>query len=217
MTFRLTTVATFRTPTSAWVARNYLAEQGILAHVFDDNIATAIWTWGNAIGWTKLQVETEFEQAAYLALQRWREARDLLLSECENKPTQTAENRIPPPPCMDRKPVTAAEKWQPTPNEREDLVRRGKFAAVYSLILLTNALGLPGAWARLNGIPGMSVEVVGLGLLGYSTCLLWTASLSQDTLGPLYLWELFWGRCINVIVYSMLVILCLYFASFSSW
>jgi hypothetical protein len=215
MPFRLTTVATFRTPTSAWVARNYLAEKGIRAFVFDDNISTSIWTWGNAIGWTKLQVETEFEHAAYQALRRWREARDLLHSECQNVPAALVEGRPSPAPCRDRKPVTSAERWQPTPNPREDLVRRAKIAAVYALILSGNAAGLPRRWERISGIPELFVELFAIGLLGFSTWLLWTSSTTEGTLSSAYQRDLYWGKCINAIMYSMLVIMFFYVVSFS--
>ena len=211
MPFRLTTVATFRTPTAAWIARNYLASQGIRAHVFDDHIATAIWTWGNAIGWTKLQVETESEQAAHQALQRWREARDLLLSECSSDPVMAPQGRPLPPPCMDRQPVTAAEHWQPTPNLRESLVHRAMLATVYAFVLLGNAVGLPGRWEQMSGLnSGIFVEMAGLGLLGYSSWLLWQASTSPETLRPVYQRDLFWGKCINISVYLLLAFSMIY-------
>jgi len=209
MPFRLTTVATFRTPTSAWIARNYLAAAGIRAFVFDDHISTSIWTWGNATGWTKLQVETEFEQVAHQALKGWRDARDLLLSECENSRREPADHPLPPP-CMDRKPVTAAEGQQRKTNAREDLARRAKLAAVFALILVGNALGLPGQWERLSGLPGLFVELAGLGLLGYSTWLLWAVSTAEGTLRPMYRRDLFWGRCMNGIMYLLLAVTIIY-------
>lgn len=208
MPFRLTTIATYRTPTAAWVARNYLAELGIRAFVIDEHIATAIWTWGNAIGWTKLQVETESEQAAYQALLRWREARDLLLSECRNEQTAAPASRPLQPACMDRKPVTAAEKPQSKMNSREDLVRRAKLSAVGAMILMGNAVGLPGSWERTTGhlLFGLGM----FGLLGYSTWLLWSASISQETLRPIHQVDLFWARFVNGIVYSAMALVIIY-------
>ncbi len=211
MPFHLTTVATFRTPTTAWVARNYLSRLGIRAYVFDDNISTAIWTWGNAIGWTKLQVETEFEQAAQQALLLRHEARELLRSECENTQLSAHDDQPSPPPCMDRKPVTAAEVPQRKMNDKEDLVSRAKMAAVCAFILVGNAVGLPGQWERSTG--GPFLEVSGLGLIGYSTWLLWTASKSQEILRPVYQRDLYWGRCMNAIVYSLLAIALIYVAT----
>jgi len=216
MPFRLTTVATFRSPTSAWIARNYLAAAGIRAFVFDDHISTSIWTWGNATGWTKLQVETEFEQAACHELKGWREARDLLLSAYENPPSEP-DSDPQPPLCMDRKPVTSAERHQRKTNEREDLARRAKLAAVFALILVSNALGLPGQWERLSGLPGLFVELAGLGLLGYSTWLLWAVSTAAGTLRPMYRRDLFWGRCMNWIMYALLAITTIYFVTRSQF
>jgi hypothetical protein len=209
MPFRLTTVATFRTPTSAWMARNYLSTFGIRAFVIDEHISTCIWTWGNAAGWTKVQVEAEFEHAAYNALKGWREARDLLLSVCEDRPLEPGGPPLPPP-CMDRKPVTAAEGHQRKMNGREDLARRAKLAAVFALIMVGNAVGLPGQWARLSGLPGIFVELAGLGLLGYSTWLLWAVSTSPGTLRPMYQRDLFWGRCMNAIIYLLLALTIIY-------
>ena len=208
MPFRLTTIATFRTPTAAWVARNYLAALGIRAFVIDEHIATAIWTWGNAIGWTKLQVEAEFELAAHQALLRWREARELLMAECRNEQPAAPEGGPLPPACMDRKPVTAAERPQPKMNQREDLVQRAKLSAVGALILMGNAVGLPGAWEYTTGHLLFGIGM--LGLLGYSTWLLWSASQSQETLRPMCQNDLFWARCVNATVYSSLALVFIY-------
>ena len=216
MPFRLTTVATFRTPTSAWIARNYLATQGIRAHVFDEHIATAIWTWGNAIGWTKLQVETEFEQAAHQALRSWRVARDLLVSECSIEKSPEQKDLPLPPPCMDRKPVTAAERYHPTMNLREDLVRRAKMAAVCSWILAGNSVGLPGQWKQSTGIGSLFFLIGMFWLLGYSTRLLWTASQISETLRPMYQNDLFWARCANAVLYSLLALIIIYVVSLSA-
>lgn len=207
MPFQLTTIATYRSPTTAWVARNYLADHGIHAHVFDDNIATAIWTWGNATGWTKLQVESEFEHAAQQALLLRHDARELLRSACENSELSAHDDQSSPP-CMDRKPVASAERPQRKMNEKEDLVRRAKLAAVCAFILVGNAVGLPGQWERSTG--GLFLEISGLGLIGYSTWLLWTASKSQETLRPVYQSDLYWGRCINAVFYSLLAISLIY-------
>ena len=211
MPFHLTTVATFRTPTTAWMARNYLAGLGIRAFVFDDHISTAIWTWGNATGWTKLQVETEFEQAAQQALLLRHEARELLRTECEQ--TQLSAHDQSSPPCMDRQPITAAERPPRKMNEKEDLVRRAKLAAVCAFILLGNAVGLPGQWERSQ--PGVLFFLIAmLGLIGYSTRLLWTASKSPETLQPIYESDLYWGRVMNATVYSLLALALIYVATF---
>jgi hypothetical protein len=213
MPFRLTTLATYRSPAEAWVAKNYLAAHGIRAFVHDENISTAIWTWGNAIGWTKLQVETEFVEAARRALSSRREDRDFLLDQCREATQNSPETSMPP--CMDRKPVTAAERPERKANEREDLACRAKLAAVFALIMLGIPVGLPLQWERLSGLPGLFVELVGLGLLGYSTWLLWAVSTSPGTLRPTYEQDMFWGRCINGIVYSLLTVLIMYVVSLS--
>ena len=211
MPFRLTTVATFRTPTAAWVARNYLLDLGIRAFVIDDNIATAIWTWGNAIGWTKLQVESEFEQAAQQALLLRHEARDLLLVACKDRQLSTDKGRPSPPSCMDRKPVTAEERPQRKMNQKEDMVGRAKLAAVFAIVLLGCPLGLPGRWEQL--VPLYSL-LGALGLMGFSTRLLLSASKSQDPMRPGSQSDLYWGRFMNALAYSLLTVAIIYFATF---
>jgi hypothetical protein len=203
MPFRLTTVATCRNPAEAWTARNYLAARGIRAFVQDENISTAIWTWGNAIGWTKLQVETEFDEPARQTLSSRREDRDYLLDQCREASRNFPETAMPP--CMDRKPITAAERPERKANEREDSARRGKWAAVFALVLLGSTPGIPSAWER--GVAGAPfVLIAGLGLLGYSTRLLWSASIRDAALRRVYRQDFFWGRCMNVLVYLTLAI-----------
>ena len=55
-----------------------------------------------------------------------------------------------------------------------------------------------------------------LGLLGYSTRLLWKASHLQDTIRPKYQSDLFWARCTNAIMYSTLALVVLYAMSLRS-
>lgn len=210
MSFQLTTIATFRSPISAWMARNYLRERGLAAFVIDEHIPLTIWTWGNAVGWTKLQVPSEVRQTAIEALAAKQDARDELLEACRNSSLASELSSTASPPCMDRRPFTADELAEPKINLREDLVRRGKLAAVFAIVLLGVPLGLPNQWDHLNPLFPLVAALV---FMAFSTRLLWRASKSTLPLRPRIQRDLFWGQLMNGLAYALLAVALLYVAS----
>jgi hypothetical protein len=68
MRYHLVTVYTFDDPVEANLARNHLEVSGLQAFLANEEIVDMIWSWGNAIGWIKLQVTDQDADSARAVL-----------------------------------------------------------------------------------------------------------------------------------------------------
>ena len=76
--FRLETIASFREPSAAYIAKSLLEAEGIPARITDEHTVGAYWLYSHAVGGVKLQVEAEHAARASALLE---EDRSSLLAE----------------------------------------------------------------------------------------------------------------------------------------
>lgn len=78
----LETIATFREPSAAYIARSLLEAEGIPARIVDEHTVGAYWLYSQAVGGVKLQVEPEHAARAAALLD---EDRSSLLPELSDE------------------------------------------------------------------------------------------------------------------------------------
>jgi ribosomal protein S27AE len=82
------TVASFREPHQAYIAKGRLEAEGIPSFILDEHVVQINWTYSQAIGGVKVQVsETDLERA-----------REVLKSEYQEELSEVEEAKLKPAP-----------------------------------------------------------------------------------------------------------------------